>query len=325
MARSACSWNVRVRIRSKRRHPLMPNVRKINTPVELRALIGGMEEGNTMRMSTSCAFGLALAVSLGANASAQSMKVTKDSTTKKTTSEKIRVSKDTAAVQQSSGEVMTPAPAPTRAPAPAPVVEQTRTVTTETTTSVTVMPMRSSLLCNGCYIGAHAGGLVPVQEFRDGFKDGYGVAGLVGYQPELSPLGIQLDAGFGQVLGRSNVTVGNATFNNPNTQMWHVGGAVRLETPKQYATGAAVYAIGGGQWNHISNFNAPSFQGNAPIGNTSTANRYGANIGGGVEWGIGAADLFLEARLVHLFNNSGSGSASFATNYVPVTFGFRVR
>lgn len=303
----------------------------VTTPAPSRSTMGDMNMNSSSPSSSSMTTQPA-----PSTASGSGMQVRKDGTVRSSSSSSgMRVTKDT--VAQTSGGDITPAPAPVvaaPAPAPAPVYTDT-TSSVVTTTTTEVIPARAWLLCDGCFLGVQAGGVLPVREFRTGYRDGWGVNGVLGWQPNMGVFGIQADVGFAQVLGRNNLSNGTATYSNENTHIFSLGTSARLETPRAYGQGAGVYAIGGLSWNHITGYNGVSFQGGQPYGTTGSVNRWGGNIGGGVEWGIGVADLFLEARWVRLWNNMNDVSpgttttaayaGNFATSYVPITFGFRVR
>ena len=49
-------------------------------------------------------------------------------------------------------------------------------------------------------------------------------------------------------------------------------------------------------------------------------------MGGGLEWGLGPASLFVESRWVHVYTSgTGTQSGNSGLHWVPVVLGFSVR
>jgi hypothetical protein len=236
--------------------------------------------------------------------------------------------------------VTTPTVIDTTTPAPPPPVDTVTAVTTTTTESpgeVMLPPMRH--WGNGFYVGLGAGASVPVQAVRNGYDPGLGVSVPVGWDSPTSPLGFRVNFGYNRLRARTTfrntgttTTVGvgtvNPTIATDDAQLWSAIADAKLRLPFMLATigrsAPSVYAVGGAGVNWFRNFNTtfaqtnPTFE-TGSVGNNSSFGRFAWNVGGGLSYGLGASELFLESRYVRVMTNGDRLS------YVPIILGVNFR
>jgi opacity protein-like surface antigen len=235
--------------------------------------------------------------------------------------------------------VVTPTVIDTTPPPPPPPVDTVTAVTTTTTSPGEVMlpPMRH--WGNGFYVGLGAGASVPVQAVRNGYDPGLGVSVPIGWDSPTSPLGVRVNFGYNRLRARTTfrntgttTTVGVGTANpaiaTDDAQLWSAIADAKLRLPFMLATigrsAPSVYAVGGAGINWFRNFNTTFAQTNPTFetgsdGNNSSFGRFAWNVGGGLSYGIGASELFLESRYVRVMTNGDRLS------YVPVILGVNFR
>lgn len=170
-------------------------------------------------------------------------------------------------------------------------------------TSVAGAQMASVTPLKPVTFGVSAGAAIPTGDLSSGVNTGYTVAGHVGFNFPMSPIGLRGDVGytsFGAKGGSSgdnlhdwNATA-NAIFNVPSGMM------------------ASPYLLGGvGAYG----FGASSNAGNGTSVSYNDKTRLGFQVGGGLNLPLGTLNTFVEAKYVHV--NGDGGSAA----YVPITFG----
>ena len=292
----------------------------------------------TLRFSTSRAIGAAIALTLGSAAAGAQTPVRKDVPPSPAPS-RMPVTKDNTPAPAPAPDTTTSMPAPAPAPAPAPVMTDTMTSTTTTTTTtvstgeVPAAPMRS--LGSNWYIGVAGAAEFPQNRLNDFYRTGYGVEGQLGWQPQSSPLGLRLNVGYARMRGDANQVFYNGATRitsqlaDPQIIQGVVDAKLRLPIGN-FLSG--LYAVGGGGVYYFKNYvntlgitTNPGTTGTVGQGSTggsvtntfssSDATRFGANIGGGVSFGVGSAALFVESRYVRVFTPNTD------TDYVPVALG----
>jgi len=283
----------------------------------------------TLRFSTSRAIGAAIVLTLGSVASAAAQTpVRKDVPANPS---RMPVTKDRAPV-----DTATPAPAPapaptyTPAPAPAPMTESTTmTTTTTTSTSTGELPPAAptTRFGNGFYIGVGAKQSFPQNRLNDVYRSGFGVEVPIGWDPANSPLGVRLNLGYTRLRGDRE----RFDFNQPTVaqglkdpQVYQAVADAKLRLPFGHFLGATsgLYAVGGGGMYYFRNYQNTLMQtvGTGGTGVTNTFNpedktQFGANVGGGVSWGLGRASLYVESRYVRIFTPNTN------SDMVPVVLG----
>jgi hypothetical protein len=149
---------------------------------------------------------------------------------------------------------------------------------------------------NPFQIGASGGIAFPVSDLGNVANTGYDIAVMVGYKPQLTPIGVRAEAAynqFGSKVFNGNVSIpsftGNLVFGLPTGML-------------------SPYAIGGaGLYRTNVNVNG---------GGSAGENHFGFNIGGGIKIPLSTSfETFVEARYNRVTVNNGSFS------FIPVTVG----
>jgi len=148
--------------------------------------------------------------------------------------------------------------------------------------------------------GIAAGASLPISDLSNDANPGFNFTWPIGFYPRKLPVGIRVDLAY-----NSFGEKGNASFLPP--------GFLRFIS----ATGNLVYRISSGAI-------APYLIGGAGVYNTQSdlpdfvfapSNRFGWNVGGGINVPLSALDVFLEAR----YNQIKVGNGSL--KMIPITFG----
>jgi len=201
---------------------------------------------------------------------------------------------------------------------------------------------------SGWYLGLSAGSAMPNGSFRDiGYERGWGVNVPFGYHARNQLLGVRFDMGYNQFEGGTFLGAGTGgapltlTNNNPKVLSATVNLTARL--PLNQSRSIALYGVGGGGAYQFRDFGPTSalggFLGNdveAPfVGDSKkTRTRLGAQAGGGIDFGVGPASIFVESRFVNVFADRGDETAfsSFFGNergknvrWVPIVLGVTFR
>lgn len=312
----------------------------------------------TVRNTTTCAIGFAVALSLAATTpSAAQTDTTRarrdsiraDSIRRVTSQQRIRLGKER--VRTSPGEVVTPRDTmPVKTDTAAVIVRTdtttviTRTDTVKTDTAVaaptpppppppepeqlpTVRPMRG-IFGNGFYIGVAGGAAIPTSDLNaGGYEAGFNVEVPIGFHPLNSPFGVRLNLGYNKFKGFL-ATVGQTNFDNPDPDVFSAALDGVLRFPFNYNRTNAFYVAGGGGLHMFRNFGAASFLGTR-LGDDiiedtdeppeKNVTKWGVHGGAGFEFGVGAASLFIESRLVNTF------IAGRDARWVPVVVGVTFR
>jgi hypothetical protein len=206
---------------------------------------------------------------------------------------------------------------------------------------------------NGFYVGVAAGAAIPRTNLDQVYRTGYNIEVPIGWDPIHSALGVRVNLGYGRLRSNSNFqyTAANGTLATPNdAQIWQGVLDAKLNLPIGHFLGATsnVYAVGGGGAYYFRNYGygssaagtttagttggtttsssgttaySPGTSTNGQVANglgytsADRQTRFGANLGGGLSWGIGAASLYVESRFVRVFVPNRN------SDYVPVMVG----
>lgn len=155
------------------------------------------------------------------------------------------------------------------------------------------------------HVGVSAGASIPTGDFGKDFKTGYSVNGLIGFSMPLSPVGFRSEVGYNAWDGKSLYGPAGASFSRGKASSLSGTANIVLQVPGMIA--AKPYLIGG-----IGDYR---IKGEAPGVPTGTETKFGYNVGGGINFGLGTLATMLEARYITVSTSGGS------THYVPVTFG----
>lgn len=179
-----------------------------------------------------------------------------------------------------------------------------------------IAPVYPTVRMGGFYWGLGGGLSAPRQQLNTIFEPGFNVTALLGWDPVGSPFGIRLDAEYDQFSERSQFA-GLAA--DPQLFAVNLDGKLRLPFfSRESMTRAAVYAVGGGSFfSHRNLLFAPAgtpccagVQGQSEI--DTWQNDFGWNAGGGVSFGFGPSDVFVEARWMGIKSNR---------SFVPIIIG----
>jgi hypothetical protein len=235
------------------------------------------------------------------------------------------------------------------APAPAPRVDtvtvyHTDTVATTRTDTVTVTrvdTVRASAgevaavtmptvlrRIGGFYIGVDGGAAVPSGTgLNTAQSTGWHLDVPFGWDPVGSPLGVRFAAGYSHFDTKNAFE--NTAFDNP--QIWSGDADLKLHLPTVMAWNRrfSIYGIGGASYNRFKSLVQSGEDGLITVGDqtgsgvgifpttadNSWHDAWGWNAGGGLEFGFGRTNLFVESRYVR-FNRSGGNLSQ-----VPVVVG----
>jgi len=200
------------------------------------------------------------------------------------------------------------------------------------------MPMKR--YGNGLYFGISAGASVPVQGINNAYDVGYAVDVPIGWDAPTSPLGFRIDLGYTRLGSRNTFRTGptyvvdgqtqTASLATNSAQIWSALANAKLRLPffGHFGGGATsgLYAVGGVGVNHFRNYNQtfaltnPEFNDNGTISSSrETLTRVALDAGGGVSWGFGTTEVFLESRYVTAL------TANRRASYVPILLGLTFR
>lgn len=150
------------------------------------------------------------------------------------------------------------------------------------------------------HVGVSLGASIPTGDFGKGVKTGYSVNGLIGFSMPLSPVGFRGEVGYNAWDGKSSLGISGVKATS-------LSGAANIVLQVPGMIAAKPYVIGG-VGDYRMKLEVPGF------GN-STETKFGYNVGGGVNFGLGTLATMLEARYITVNTSGGT------THYVPVTFG----
>ncbi len=283
-----------------------------------------------VRNITTCALGLAAALLLGSELSAQQ---TQDTTKlRRTTSEtRINVSK---------GEVV---------PARVDTVYVTRydtvrvdntIVRVDTVTVAAPAPVIIPKVKGPMFWGVYGGTTWPWGNVDRLYTNGFHFGGVLGWESQSAPIGLRLDGAMSQLnreQGRVANLVGTGT-----PLMLHLAGDLKVK-PLSFG-GWDLYGIGGVNYNRYKRLATVASSGTTvdgsgvqqnsssavcgatldgkggcyvPANDASWSNKFGFNFGTGLDFHIGSQDMFLEARYMALAANGAR------TWVLPISLGVR--
>jgi len=197
----------------------------------------------------------------------------------------------------------------------------TNTVTKyDTVTQMIPMKLRE---IGGFYWGVGVGSSLPAANFNDSDHPGWRVEVPFGIDPVGSPLGLRLNAGYGQFSPHAYVSnvLDNAQMINADADL-----KLRMLSGTPGGLHVQVYGLGGFSYNRYKNilennhgvYNIGTVSGGTSIptvGDNNWHSGYGFNTGGGLEIGHGVTNVFIESRYVQF-----SGQNSHITS-VPIVVG----
>ena len=148
--------------------------------------------------------------------------------------------------------------------------------------------------------GIAAGASIPMSDLSDASNTGFNVTGIVGFHPQMIPLGVRIDVAYNRFGIKDNGAglTGDFHFTSVTGNLEY---SIPSETVSPYLIGGAgLYAQG-------ANIN----------GGSGSSNKFGWNLGGGIKLPLSGFDTFLEARYNQVQESNGAPSLKF----IPITFG----
>jgi len=270
-----------------------------------------------VRFITTCALGLAAALTLSSTLAAQSQDTTK--LKKTTSSQRIPISKE------SPGEVVT-----VRVDTVYVTRHDTVTSTILRVDTVTVTPPVAYVaprIKGPFYWAVFGGATEPWGNIDRLYTNGFHAGGAIGLESQNSPIGFRLNGSMSQLnreQGRLTSLVGTGT-----PLLLNLG--ADLKAKALMFRGWAFYGVAGVDYNRYKRIATVSSAGSGLCGaqldgkggcyvaadHASWNNKFGWDLGLGTDFHIGSQDMFLETRLNAIQTNGAR------TYYVPISIGVR--
>jgi len=165
------------------------------------------------------------------------------------------------------------------------------------------------------YAGLLGGAALPIQALGIPQSTGWTVGGLVGWDSYRAPLGLRLDGGYSS-FGEDDEFIGDdVDLGDP--ELWHANIDAKLRLPFLSTSPVSLYAVGGATYNRFRGFTfIDDDNANAIVlADDNWHDKWGGNIGAGIGFNFGRANMFIESR----FQTMNIGNTS--QNHVPVVLG----
>lgn len=275
-----------------------------------------------VRNITTCALGLAAALTLTSDLAAQ------DTTRlRRPSDQRISISK---------GEVVAPPRVDTVYVTRYDTVRVDNTIVRVDTVTVSVpTPVPIGHSFNDWYWGVFAGPTWPTGNIDNVYTNGFHGGALLGWEPRESAFGFRLDGAMNQ-LGKEQALLTPTQVGSGTSLLFHLAANMKLKAP---LGGWAPYAIGGLNYNRYKRIALASDAFDEDQGvivpsdnpcdfvienecfenanNESWSDKFGYNFGLGVDFRIGSQEMFLETRWMAIRAN---GANSWT---VPISLGVR--
>lgn len=166
----------------------------------------------------------------------------------------------------------------------------------------------------GFYWGLGAGVAEPTQNVDVAHNTGFNALLPFGWDPIGSPLGLRFDVGYTTFANRSSYFGAN-TSGRP--QVWSGSADLKLHLPvlQRFIRRASLYAVGGATYYHYKNLTLVQQGGGTTISSPDWENKLGWNAGGGLGFGWGRTNLFVESRYMTFSTGGLKGG------HVPIVLG----
>lgn len=204
---------------------------------------------------------------------------------------------------------------------------------------------RTRRLPGAFYMGLAAGSNSPMGDLENlGYDSGLNISVPIGWHSPSKVLGFRLMLGYNQLNGGSFTAGGGSPvlLSNPDPKVYTAELNLNMRFPFNERRTSSVYLTGGGGVYMFRNFGRGSalagYLGNDVLdpndsANESTINKWGANGGAGLEFGIGTSALFIESRIVNVFAgrddepnfSSVFGEKGTSVRWIPFIVGFTIR
>jgi opacity protein-like surface antigen len=144
--------------------------------------------------------------------------------------------------------------------------------------------------------GVSLGASLPTSDLSDIANTGWNANGHLGFNPQLIPLGIRIDAGYSRWTFKQGV--------DGDIHVTNVTGNLVYKIP---AEAVSPYLLGGAGWYRVG-ASVPGFF-------SGSENKFGWNLGGGIRLPLSGFDTFIEAKYTQIQTDDTS------VKYIPITFG----
>ena len=159
--------------------------------------------------------------------------------------------------------------------------------------------------CAQAQFGVSAGISIPSGDLADFASSGYSVTGMLGFSVPTVPVGFRADVGYNAWDGKDDVDAKFSTLSGTAN--------IIVKVPMLAARPYLIGGVGAFRGKQEGSFR---FGGVLLNNISSSETKFGYNIGGGLEFGLGLLKTMVEARWVNVPMDDGPDF-----NYVPVTFG----
>jgi hypothetical protein len=168
------------------------------------------------------------------------------------------------------------------------------------------------------YAGLLGGAALPIQALGIPQSTGFTAGALLGWDSYRAPLGLRLDGGyskFGEDDEWAGGPVGGTELGDP--ELWHLNLNAKLRLPFMATSPVSLYAVGGATYNRFRGFTFVDDDNanEVVLASDEWSDKWGGNIGGGLSFNFGRANMFIESR----FQTMNIGNTS--QNHVPVVLG----
>lgn len=263
-----------------------------------------------VRNITTCALGLAAALTLTSDLAAQD-------TTKlrRPSDQRINISK---------GEVVTSRTDTVFVTRYDTVRVDNTIVRVDTVTVATPAPFVMPKVKGPMFWGLYAGASRPYGNIDRVHTNGFHGGGVLGWESQRSPIGLRLDGGVSQIGREAGFSTINAGSGTP--LMMHLAADLKLKALN--FGGWALYGIGGLNYNRYRGIATSSSNSGGPCdfnvrgecfanAEARWSDKFGFNFGAGTDFHIGSQDMFIEYRFMGI---QADGSRSYIN---PISLGVR--
>ena len=172
------------------------------------------------------------------------------------------------------------------------------------------------------YFGLNGGAALPTQALNITHSPGYTVGAMLGWDSFRSPFGVRVDGGYTKLGEESEYAgglpgcIGDECNGVGDPELLHANLDLKLRLPFMREAPVKLYAVGGATWNRFRGFTFVDDETDVvSLSSDNWTTRWGGNVGGGLAFGFGNTNLFLESRL-QLMTVGGSRQ-----NHVPIVLG----
>ena len=168
---------------------------------------------------------------------------------------------------------------------------------------------------HGFSIGVGGGAVFPMSDLKNAYNTGWNVTVPIAWQSMTWPVGVRLDLSYEKLGAKSFSTVGGGTTQLDKPALWNGMLDLTYKVPFGFMpSGSGLYVLGGGGVHRISNYGGTT-DGTTFTASSASTTKFGWNAGGGLTYGFGMANLFVEGRYVSIMTDGRN------TNTVPVVVG----